>query len=99
VGFRRIYTDLPDPQTVLASPQSGTVPREPAVLYALAGALAERAKSLTGTLLNNLGTYAGRMPAEFGVLLIRDTVAVNPQFCACPSYAAWVKAHADLFVK
>jgi len=99
VGFRRIYTDLPDPQRVLASPQSGTVPREPAVLYALAGALAERAKSLTGTLLNNLGTYAGRMPAEFGVLLIRDTVAVNPQFCACPSYAAWVKAHADLFVK
>ena len=42
VGFLRLYRDLPDLDQVLARPDTSPVPREPAVLYALVGALVER---------------------------------------------------------
>ena len=41
LGFRRLYRELPDIEVALASPETTPVPREPAVLYALVGALVE----------------------------------------------------------
>ena len=41
LGFLRLYRELPDLDGVLKSPDSSPVPREPAVLYALVGALVE----------------------------------------------------------
>jgi hypothetical protein len=97
IGFRRLYTQLPDPLAVLANPQGQTVPTDPAVLYALTGALVERARTATDPHLNALGTFAGRMPPEYGTLLVRDTISVNPRFCAQPAAKAWTRANADLF--
>jgi len=99
VAFRRLYTQLPDPLTVLTNPQGTTVPTDPAVLYALAGALVEKAKTATDPQLNGLGMFAGRLPAEYATLLIRDTIAVNSRCCAQPAINAWVRQHADLFAK
>lgn len=99
IAFRKLYTQLPDPATVLANPQGTTVPTDPAVLYALAGALVEKAKTATDPQLNALGVFAGRMSAEYATLLIRDTIAVNARCCAQPSINQWVRAHADLFAK
>src|SRR5829696_3161353 len=44
VGFLRLYRELPDLDAVLAKPDQAPVPREPAVLYALVGALVERCR-------------------------------------------------------
>lgn len=99
IAFRRLYTQLPDPASVLSNPTGTTVPSDPAVLYALSGALVERAKTAADAQLNALGTFAGRMPAEYATLLIRDTIAVNPRCCSQPSVNQWVRTHADLFAK
>src|SRR5208282_3440219 len=39
VAFRRLYTQLPDPMSIIANPQGAVVPQEPSVVHALSGAL------------------------------------------------------------
>ncbi|HVK14908.1 MAG TPA: MoxR family ATPase, partial [Gemmataceae bacterium] len=78
VGFLRLYRELPDLDQVLAKPDQAPVPREPAVLYALCGALVETCKQARAPLAAFV-QYALRLPEEFAVLALRDALAVNPK--------------------
>jgi MoxR-like ATPase len=44
-GFVTLYRELPDVDSALAKPEAAPVPREPAVLYALVGAVVERVRA------------------------------------------------------
>jgi len=88
-GFLRLYRELPDLDQVLAKPDTSPVPREPAVLYALVGALVERCRS-TKTALGSFVTYSLRLPDEFCLLAIRDAVAVQPKLSGHPLVQAWI---------
>src|SRR3954447_4944393 len=90
VGFVRIYKDLPDPDQVLASPGTTSVPREPAVLYALCGALVERCRKVSQKVLTAFVQYTGRMPDEFGVLAMRDALSVAPKLITLQDAQAWL---------
>jgi hypothetical protein len=96
VAFVEIRQKLPDPAQVLVIPGTAPVPREPAVLYALAGALAEHCRQADTPTLQAFVQYVGRMPEEFGVLAMRDAVAANPRIVtlACN----WLKAHKNVFL-
>jgi hypothetical protein len=89
VGFLRLYRELPELDVVLNRPDTAPVPREPAVLYALAGALVERCRG-ERTPLANFVKYALRLPEEFAVLALRDALAVNPKFASLPAVQAWI---------
>jgi hypothetical protein len=89
VGFLRLYRELPDLDVVLAQPGSAPVPREPAVLYALVGALVERCRSDQAP-LPQFVKYALRLPEEFAVLALRDALAVNPRLVGLPAVQAWI---------
>ena len=89
VGFRKLYRELPDLDVVLARPDSAPVPREPAVLYSLVGALVERCRSDRAPLAQFV-TYALRLPEEFGVLALRDALAVNPKLVGLPAVQRWI---------
>jgi hypothetical protein len=90
VGFATIYKELPDPDQVLASPATTSVPREPAVLYALCGALVERCRKASPKVLAAFVQYVGRMPDEFGVLAMRDALAVAPKLLTLADAQAWL---------
>jgi MoxR-like ATPase len=96
VAFAELHRQLPDLDRVLAAPSTAPVPREPAVLYALAGALAEKARTADAGLLPNFVSYIGRLPEEFGVLAMRDAAAVRPQVLA-PA-AGWLRTHRDVLL-
>jgi len=89
VGFLRLYRELPDLDAVLARPDAAPVPREPAVLYALVGALVERCRSDQAPLAQFV-QYALRLPEEFAVLALRDALAVNPRLVALPAVQQWI---------
>lgn len=72
------------------------MPREPAILYALAGALAEHCREADAPTLQAFVQYAGRMPEEFGVLAMRDAVAANPKVIAFAGN--WLKLHKSIFL-
>ena len=66
------------------------------MVYALCEALARRASELTMT---SLVTLAGRLPAEFGVLLMRDAAAVEPDIVETDAFHDWVCANSSLLVR
>jgi hypothetical protein len=90
VGFARLCQQLPDLDHVLTQPASTPVPREPAVLYALVGALVERCRGADPALLGGFVTYVARLPDEFGVLAMRDALALNARLIALPQAQAWL---------
>lgn len=75
-GFLREWRHLPSVESVLSDPEEAPVPADPASLYALCEALALRTAPAT---MEALAAYAGRLPAEFGVLLMRDAVRQDPR--------------------
>jgi ATPase family associated with various cellular activities (AAA) len=89
LGFLRLYRELPDLDQVLTRPDSAVVPREPAVLYALVGALVERCRADQAP-LTSFVKYALRLPEEFAVLALRDALAVNPKLVALPAVQQWI---------
>jgi len=89
VGFLRLYRELPDLDQVLARPDQAPVPREPAVLYALVGALVEKCKQARAPLAAFV-QYALRLPEEFAVLALRDALAVNPKLVGLPAVQQWI---------
>jgi hypothetical protein len=91
VGFCKMYRELPDLDQVLASPTLTPVPKEPAVLYALCGALVERCRNGNAKLQGPFVQYAERLPEEFGVLAMRAALAVVPNLLSLPPAQAWLK--------
>lgn len=90
VGFVRVCKDLPDIDLVLSKPTVTPVPREPAVLYALVGALVETCRQGDQAALGSFVQYATRLPDEFGVLAMRDALAINPRLVALPAAQTWL---------
>lgn len=89
IGFLHLYRELPDLDVILKQPDTTPVPREPAVLYALVGALAEKCKPDTA-LVNPIVQYALRLPDEFTLLALRDILAVKPKLVSLSCIQQWI---------
>ena len=81
LGFREIIHRLPDTDDVLHSPQRAPVPRDPALLYAYVGALAEICDADN---FDQVALYLRRLPPEFGVVLACDMIKARPAFMKEP---------------
>ena len=93
VGFVRIYRKLPNPDAVLMNPTTADVPSDPATLYALSGALAERA---TENNFERVCQYSERMPADFSVLTVSYASRKKPELANTQAFNKWVLAHQDV---
>jgi hypothetical protein len=94
-GFLRIFHNLPDPDTLLETPETAEVPDDPATLYAVCELLSEK------TDVDNIPqimTYAKRLPPEFSVLLVRDAVKANSAIVNTSDFSEWAAAHADVLL-
>jgi hypothetical protein len=83
---------MPNLDAIIADPSNAAVPGEPAVLFALAGGLAQRATE------NNFGrvlTYLARIPEELSGFSVRDAVRMSPDLQHTPEYTAWAVTHPD----
>lgn len=86
LSFLKIWRKLPNPDAILLNPKNHDVPSDLATLYALCGALAAR------TTPNNFGRvmeYVKRMPAEFGVLFVRDAMRKCPEIQITKEFTLW----------
>lgn len=94
-GFLRIYHNLPDPQALIANPETAEVPEDPATLYAICELLAEKTETEN---LSRIMAYARRLPPEFSVLLVRDAARANSAIVDTPDFNDWAIAHADVLI-
>lgn len=95
LSFLRIWRRLPNPDTVLMNPEQADVPTDPAVLYALCGALARKASENT---MDRLVRFAFRLPAEFQVMLIRDAKTIDPQVQNTRAFIEWNSKNANILI-
>ena len=93
VGFLRIYRKLPNPDTILMNPESSDVPDDPATLYALSGAIAERC---TESNFARAVTYLERMPPEFSVLSVSSATRRDPELSNTQAFTKWAVKHQEV---
>ena len=72
-------------------PDTTPVQREPAVLYALVGALAEVCRRDAAP-LTAFVKYATRLPDEFAMLALRDALTIQPKLVWLPTVQQWIAA-------
>jgi hypothetical protein len=95
VGFLNIYKSLPDPDMVIMAPKKAEVPVDPATLYAICGAVAQKASDQN---MKNVVEYANRLPDEFSVLLIRDCINRDGELVKTRAFIEWTSKHSDVLI-
>tara|TARA_B100002019_G_scaffold293484_1_gene321418 strand:- start:2769 stop:3764 length:996 start_codon:yes stop_codon:yes gene_type:complete len=93
VGFVKIYRKLPNPDNIIMNPTTADVPDDPATLYALSGAIAERA---TENNFERVCTYAERMPPEFSVLSVSYAARKKPELASTQAFTNWAINHQNV---
>lgn len=95
IGFCKLEADLPKMSQIVADPETIKVPDEPSILYALTGALGQNANSSN---LGQLMKFIKRLPKEFQVVTLRETVRRNKTNMAHPVIREWINSSAvELF--
>lgn len=95
MGFMKIYRDLPDPDAIIIDPKGSAVPDDPATQYAICGALSRKAST------NNFGRileYGQRLPIEFSVLLVRDSVRRSPELTKTRAFIKWSTDNSEILI-
>jgi len=95
MGFMKIYRDLPDPDAILVDPKGSVVPDDPATQYAICGALSRKAS------VSNFGRvleYGQRLPIEFSVLLVRDSVKRTPELTKTRAFIKWSTDNSEILI-
>jgi hypothetical protein len=95
VGFRRIYSQLPNIDALLLDPKGAQVPTDPAVRYAITGALARKA---TVDNIDRIMSYTSRLPAEFAVMTIKDSIKLAPKITSTRAFIEWSTANAEVLM-
>lgn len=90
--FIKIESQLPKMASITMDPTGTHVPQEPSVLFLLCGAIASQADAKN---LENIIKYVMRLPAEFQVVCLRETVKRNVSLMGTPAMQTWVASTAS----
>ena len=95
LGFLRIFRTMPNPDVIMLNPQSADVPSDPATLYAIVGALSRK---MTEATADRLFTYYNRLPSEYGILAVRDSMQVCPTAANTRAFIDWANRNSDFIL-
>lgn len=94
-GFKRIFESLPNIDGLLMNPSKADVPSDPAVLYALTGALAHR---VSRDNFDRVAEYIGRMPSDFQVMCVLDSMKLKPEIRNTRACVNWMVKNANVLL-
>jgi len=95
VGFIQVYKSLPNISAILLDPDNAIVPSEPAALYAVVSALVDK---ITKDNANRVLKYGNRLPADFSVLLVRDSIRKEPKIQNTKAFIKWATLHKNVLL-
>ena len=97
LAFAEVWGKLPSVESIVAYPQGAYVPQpnEPALTYALCGALAREA---TRSNLAAIVSYAERLPSDFTVLLVTDAIRRDPALRETRAFIDWASNNAAVLI-
>jgi len=85
-AFLRMYRELPNPDAVIMDPENAAVPTRMDVLFATSAAVASRASSGN---FERVMTYLKRLPPEFMVLGVRDSIRADRSVTQSAAFTHW----------
>lgn len=94
-AFKAIADKLPSLDAIRLNPSTHNVPTDTAVLYALSGAIAE---GMTKDTFGPMYEFIERVPAEFQVLVLKDSLKKCPQIASTPAFVKWATKNAGVLV-
>ena len=93
LAFAKIADKLPDIDNLIANPSSYMPSEDPAVLYALTGAVASRAEP---SKLENIMKLGKKIPTEFQVVLVKSILAIDKALFNQPTIQNWISDNSDV---
>ncbi len=94
-GFKRIFESLPNIDALLMNPSKSEVPEDPAVRFALTGAIAQRSNK--GNFDRGM-EYISRMPSDFQVMFVLDATRQDPSVRNTKAYVQWTVTHGNTYL-
>jgi hypothetical protein len=94
-GFRRIYEGLPNIDALLLNPAKTEVPTDPAVLFALSGALAHKSSKDN---FDRVWEFVQRMPVDFQVMTVCDVSKLKPEVRNTKAFVQFATKNSNVLV-
>jgi hypothetical protein len=93
IAFLQMYAQLPNLDSIIMSPDSAPVPESPAALYAVISGLSRKASPTNS---ERVFRYLKRLPKEFEVCCMRDTVRITPAVQTTRAFVDWATKNGDV---
>jgi hypothetical protein len=95
ITYCKIYDKLPKIADIVNIPETHNVPVEPSILFALTGSISHHINKDNAT---NLMKFVKRLPIEFQIVCMRETVRRNKPLVKEPAIQQWIaNSAAELF--
>ena len=95
IAFRQIYTELPDIDHLIDNPHTYKVDDNPAVMYALSGALAARACDAK---MENIKKVIKKLPTEFQVITVKQSLIKDKTIIQHNAVDQWVSHNSTVIL-
>ena len=95
MSFRQIYTSLPDIDALIANPATYKKDDNPAVLYALTGALAAQA---CVDKIKNIMRVVNKLPTEFQVVAVKSCLSTDKTLISDPAMKSWITNNSNVLL-
>jgi hypothetical protein len=96
-GMITTFKNLPSVSNILRNPGSVEFPREPSSLFALCTVLSKFLEKKPEK-VDPVFKFAGRLPGDFSVCLIKDSLALCPDLADTKAFQKWNSENVDLFI-
>ena len=93
-AFRKVMDDMPNPDGCLLDPKGSPLPNTLSGKYAMAGAMASRARKGN---FDSVIAYMGRLEKQFEVLTVRSAYLQHPEITATAAFIGWAAENATVF--
>ena len=93
--YSKIFGQLPTLEDLLISPETTPIPDEPSVQYAMSTMLA---KEINEGNVDTLMLYVNRLPGEFQVITLTNTIKKNNKLIDHDCIETWITEHAEEFI-
>lgn len=95
VAFKEVADNLPDIDELIEKPETYKKDDNPAILYALTGAVAARACE---DKMENIMKVNKKLPVEFQVILVKGALAVEQDLRKNPEVKKWILDNANVIL-
>ena len=93
IAFLQMYSQLPNLDGIIMNPDAAPVPENPAALYAVVSGLARKTEKGNA---ERVFRYLKRLPKEFEVCCVRDTVHIKPEVQTTRAFVDWATHNGEV---